>query len=84
MVEDVLDYSNYSLMKKNANAVSEALKHYPLPISSINLHNNAIKSKEAILLLNSLEAKMEKLQEINLSDNKVGVGGIQTIVNFLP
>ena len=30
VVEKDLDYSNYSLMKKNANAVAEALKHYPL------------------------------------------------------
>ena len=49
-----IDYSNYYLLNKTAVAVAEAIKRYSLPIESINLTNNGLKSKECIMLIDSL------------------------------
>lgn len=49
-----LDYSNYILLNKTALAVAESIKRYVLPIESINFVNNGLKSKECIILIDSL------------------------------
>lgn len=49
-----LDFSNYSLLNKSAIAVAESIKRYVLPIESINFINNGLKSKECIILVDSL------------------------------
>lgn len=47
------DFSNYSLLNKSSSAVAEAIKRYTLPIESINLMNNGLRSKDCILLIDS-------------------------------
>lgn len=40
-----INYSDFQMLDKNAVAVAEAIKRYSLPIESINLTNNCLKSK---------------------------------------
>ena len=56
-----LDYSNYSLLDKSAVAVAETIKRYVLPIESINFTNNGLKSKQSVILIDSLQRHYEKL-----------------------
>lgn len=51
-----LDYSNYSLLNKSAQAVAETIKRYVLPIESISFINNGLRAKECIMLINSLQS----------------------------
>jgi hypothetical protein len=41
-------------MSKTAVAVGEAIKRYSLSIEEINFMNNGLKSKDCIILINSL------------------------------
>jgi len=57
----VLDYSNYSMMQKSAQAVAEAIKRYALPIEGVNFSNNGLKGQQCILLVQSLRRHYEQL-----------------------
>jgi len=48
-----LDYSNMQLINKTAVAVAEGIKRYSLPVESITLCNNGLKTKECLLMIES-------------------------------
>lgn len=70
-----LDYSNYILLNKTALAVAESIKRYTLPIESINFINNGLRSKECVILVDSLQRHYAKLSILKLSKNKLGLEG---------
>lgn len=41
------------MLNKSAQAVAEAVKRYALPADTITLHNNGLKPKECILMIDS-------------------------------
>eukprot|EP00347_Sterkiella_histriomuscorum_P017989 403347211 len=78
-----LDYSNYILLNKTAMAVAESIKRYILPIESINFVNNGLKTKDCIILIDSLQKHYEKLQILKLSKNKMGIEGAKHLAGAL-
>jgi Ran GTPase-activating protein (RanGAP) involved in mRNA processing and transport len=69
------DFSNYSLLNKSALAVAEAIKVYALPVETINLMNNGLRTKDCIMFIDSFEKHYQKLEVLNLSKNKMGLKG---------
>ena len=61
--------------------MSEVIKRYALPIESFNLCNNGLRSKECILLVDSLQRHFPKLGTLNISQNKIGIEGAKHLAN---
>lgn len=77
------DFSNYSLLNKSALAVGEAIKRYTLPIEQVKLVNNGLRSKDCILLIDSLQRHYVKLSVLNLAKNRLGCEGAKHLASAI-
>lgn len=64
-------------------AVAESIKRYVLPIESISFINNGLRSKECIMLIDSLNRHSEKLSILKLAKNKMGLEGSKHLAKAL-
>lgn len=63
--------------------MAESIKLYPLQVSSINLSNNGLKSRDCTVLIESMERHFAKLSVLNLSKNRLGTEGSEFLSNHL-
>jgi Ran GTPase-activating protein (RanGAP) involved in mRNA processing and transport len=77
----VVNLEHYSMGNEAAIALANGLRVIELPISSVNLAGNRISRMGASALLNTMRS--EHLQELNLSDNKIGSKGVEGICRLL-
>ena len=71
------------MLNKSSAAVGEAIKRYLLPIESINFKNNGLRSKDCIVLIDSLNRHYMNLSSLNLAKNKLGVEGAKYLAEAL-
>ena len=67
------------MLNKSAQAVAEAVKRYALPADTITLHNNGLKPKECILMIDSFTKHYLQVYNLTISKNKLGLEGAKRL-----
>lgn len=75
-----IDVKKMGMGDSYAIALSHSLKHLSV-VTKLNLNSNRLTERGTSSILNTL--KVENLQELNLSDNRIGSGSVDRIIDML-
>jgi Ran GTPase-activating protein (RanGAP) involved in mRNA processing and transport len=65
-------------------AVTESIKKYGHVVNHVQFVNNSIRSRDSILVIDSIERHMATLQILNISKNELGVEGGKHLAKSIP
>eukprot|EP00743_Colponemidia_sp_Colp-15_P010176 GILK01011180.1.p1 GENE.GILK01011180.1~~GILK01011180.1.p1 ORF type:complete len:1137 (-),score=223.73 GILK01011180.1:106-3309(-) len=78
-----LKLGHYGLLDRSVTALAHTLESMPVPVTSLDLTANGLNDQGCATIVESLMSESVHIQELNLSQNKVGPRAVQALETLL-